>query len=206
MNPESRMEYMSKQLRILQEREQEAKLQKEVDELLEKEDLKTFKDVPDEIKQVFAYKSEPKCISASWDPPEDNNSKITEYTLYLSNFSVRNLSTPDFKIIGKDQKHSIYTKAGTCKECEFKLINLEPNSAYYVVVTATNSNGEGYKSKQPTMVRTLKAEQTQEMYVWGSNTFSEIGLTEDLVDKNKSVFHKTQKNAYLSKPVKHIEF
>jgi len=50
MNPESRMEYMSKQLRILQEREQEAKLQKEVDELLEKEDLKTFKDVPDEIK------------------------------------------------------------------------------------------------------------------------------------------------------------
>ena len=33
--------------------------------------------------------------------------------------------------------------------CQYTFIGLEPISAYYVIVTAVNDHGEGYKSKNP---------------------------------------------------------
>ena len=155
MDPESRMEYMSKQLKILQEREQEAKLQKAVAELLEKENLKTFKDVPDEIKQVFTIKTESNAIEVSWDPPEDNNCQITEYSVYLSQMVVKNIQNYKFEVVERESKLS-YAKVGSTKECFYRITELMADTGYYVVVTASNSNGEGYKTERPSFTRTLK--------------------------------------------------
>ena len=85
-------------------------------------------------------------------------------------------------------------------ETYFRMENLQPDSAYYLIVTAVNEHGEGYKTEVATMVRTLpiEAQKTRDLYVWGSNTNSEIGLTEALVADNKAVFTKTAKIAYLS--------
>ena len=33
--------------------------------------------------------------------------------------------------------------------CKYTFTDLQPNSAYFVVVTAVNDHGEGYKSKNP---------------------------------------------------------
>lgn len=61
--------------------------------------------------------------------------------------------------------------------------DLELGTCYYVVVTAVNDLGEGYKSV-PFMVRTLSQNLDKEagsLYVWGSNINSELGLSEDQV-------------------------
>jgi hypothetical protein len=39
-------------------------------------------------------------------------------------------------------------------DCSFKLTNLKDNSIYYIIVTATNEFGEGYKPEVPRMIRT----------------------------------------------------
>jgi alpha-tubulin suppressor-like RCC1 family protein len=61
----------------------------------------------------------------------------------------------------------------------FELKELAPGTCYYVVVTAENLYGEGYRA-QPTLVRTLAAADTDACtpYVWGSNASSEIGLSD----------------------------
>ena len=43
-----------------------------------------------------------------------------------------------------------------------------------------------------------------EVYVWGNNASSEIGLTDDLVAQNKVSYNKDK--GYLLKPVKHTNF
>ena len=63
-------------------------------------------------------------------------------------------------------------------------------------------------SEQPFFARTQpdSIKDTSEMFVWGSNSFSEIGLSEDIVTHNKDAYHKMSKKAYLSKPVKNTDF
>ena len=43
-----------------------------------------------------------------------------------------------------------------------------------------------------------------EVYVWGNNASSEIGLTDELVAQNKLSYNKDK--GYLFKPVKHTNF
>jgi hypothetical protein len=62
---------------------------------------------------------------------------------------------------------------------EFK--NLDRATCYYVMVTADNDLGEGYKA-QPLMIRTMSQDLDTEVYtpyVWGNNANSEIGLSDD---------------------------
>jgi len=59
------------------------------------------------------------------------------------------------------------------------LKELKANSVYYTMVTAINKFGEGYRAKEPSLVITQDQsfESPSKLYVWGSNTFSELGLT-----------------------------
>lgn len=76
------------------------------------------------------------------------------------------------------QKHE-YKLIGTTEKCEFTLSNLCGNTVYYVIVTASNIAGEGYKSDEPNHIRTQpdSINNTSRLYVWGSNDNSELGLT-----------------------------
>ena len=51
---------------------------------LKTETLKSFKDVPDEIKSINILKVTNNLAQIEWPVPESNNSEITHYNLYLS--------------------------------------------------------------------------------------------------------------------------
>jgi len=86
--------------------------------------------------------------------------------------------------------------------------NLVPNTVYYVLVTASNSKGEGYKNQKPSMIRTMPESfaNPSSLYVWGSNSHSEIGLSEDLVNANIKYYQKSKDKACLIKGIKHDNF
>jgi hypothetical protein len=92
--------------------------------------------------------------------------------------------------------------------CTFRIQDLNPSSAYYVQVKAENQYGEGYEAEKPTIILTQPAtfKSPCRLYVWGSNTNSEIGLTEELVEQNKQHYSKTEKQAILTKPLMHTNF
>jgi hypothetical protein len=183
--------------------------------------LKTFNDVPDEIKQVFVVKSWEDFIELSWDAPDCNNKDITEYTIYRSDKTIFDIGTPDMSIQKDDENSSNHncTKVATVKPEDkkggfYRLEGLQPSCAYYVLVTATNELGEGYKTETPQMVLTQvpNFSNAKNLYVWGSNRSSEIGLTEELVAKHKAfyvkkVYENADKNfAILTKTVEHTGF
>lgn len=47
---------------------------------------------------------------------------------------------------------------------------------------------------------------TSNLFVWGTNDNSELGLSEDLVESNKQFHHKTSKHIYMSSPIYHTQF
>ena len=63
--------------------------------------------------------------------------------------------------------------------------------------------GEGYHPKQLPMVLTQSDNFgiEKKLNVWGSNKFSELGLTQEHVNANNTNYLRTQNAAYLSKPV-----
>jgi hypothetical protein len=44
------------------------------------------------------------------------------------------------------------------------------------------------------------------MFVWGNNSNSELGLSNELVEDNRESYIKTKKKAYLNSPVYHYDF
>ena len=86
----------------------------------------------------------------------------------------------------------------------YTVINLEPNHSYYIKVRAENALGEGYVAKFPQIIMTLDSSmhKLKNLYVWGNNASSEIGLTDDIVEENKDSYIKCD----MMKPVKHPMF
>lgn len=68
--------------------------------------------------------------------------------------------------------------------------DLEPGTAYYVVVTAENKFGEGYKAV-PALFMTLEQEEPLTLYVWGNNVSSELGISDEQVFENISYYKKS---------------
>ncbi len=69
---------------------------------------------------------------------------------------------------------------------------MDLGTCYYAVVTAENKRGEGYKA-EPLMIRTLFEDLDAgagNLYVWGSNANSELGLTDDQVTENVAFYQK----------------
>lgn len=64
--------------------ELDAQRSKEYEERLKKESLKSFEDVPDDIKKVFVTKTGKDMAQICWEAPDCNNSKILSYNIYVS--------------------------------------------------------------------------------------------------------------------------
>ena len=134
----------------------------------------------------------------SWDAPSDNNSPIQKYNVYLSSKRIHiNEIRPEPQAHTKVEEE--LRKIGVITEKEdryFEFKNLDKGTCYYVVVTAVNELGEGYKAV-PTMLITLHLDintKSLSPYVWGSNVNSEIGLSDDIVLKNISYYKKYSMN------------
>jgi hypothetical protein len=72
------------QKRLNRELEKDARKMREFQNKLKKETIQTFKDVPDEINQIFVIYSHHDSINVKWDPPESNNLPILSYNIYIS--------------------------------------------------------------------------------------------------------------------------
>lgn len=94
-----------------------------------------------------------------WDEPCPNNSKIEAYSIYVN------------EILFESQ----------IAECYFEIHKLNFDTCYKIQIIAESDRGEGYKTKQPHIFKTLKFSEKCSVYVWGQNANSEIGLTNELV-------------------------
>ena len=81
---------------------------------------------------------------------------------------------------------------------------MRPDQCYRVMVVAESDRGLGYKPKLAQLFKTAKFTDLSKVYVWGNNENSEIGLTDQIVEENKSDYNK--KKARLFKPVCHPNF
>jgi Fibronectin type III domain len=132
-------------------------------------------------------------LVVEWDAPPCNNSPIKGYNVYLSKKTIKIGEINPSQDHQEKEGHQLVkvaTKdiADNVRYHEFR--ELELGTCYYVVVTAINELGEGYKAA-PFMVRTLSQNldtQAGSLYVWGSNTNSELGLSDDQVLKNISFY------------------
>ena len=109
-------------------------------EKLKYETKKSFKDVPDEVKNIRVMSASCNSIEIEWDAPADNNSKITSYAVYLC-----------------DKKYGS-EKQETGQDTWIILNGLIADSEFSINVTASNSNGEGYRSKVSSYARTQPAQ------------------------------------------------
>ena len=78
-----------------------------------------------------------------------------------------------------------------------------PNTCYYVYVTAENELGEGYKPENPQMLITspwiVKGKKSN-LYVWGSNHNSELGISDQQAKENSNDYVKhSMKKVVLNK-------
>ena len=83
-----------------------------------------------------------------WKKPDSNNSKIQKYNIYLSQKTINNIGTHKIKNESNSDIQNLHYKDST-EACLYTFTDLNPNSAYFAVVTAVNEHGEGYKSKTP---------------------------------------------------------
>lgn len=51
------------------------------------------------------------------------------------------------------------------------------------------------------MTQSAAYNQSSRLYVWGSNSNSELGLSDDLVEEHKDIYKKGKNEAYLAKPI-----
>ena len=131
--------------------------------------------MPDEVTDIFIEELGDSFCGVSWDAPCSNNYPIVQYNLYLSASAIRNVqvdgSLSQREVRGRKSLH--FRKIGETNPDQryFWIENLEANSANYLVITAVNKSGEGYKNKTPLMISTLKktVKSLGSLYVWGSN-------------------------------------
>jgi hypothetical protein len=135
-------------------------------------------------------------LVVEWDAPSDNNSPIIRYNVYLSSKKSRVNEIGDQPSPLATEKPEL-RKVGVIpvekKELFYEFLSLDLATCYYVVVTAENKHGEGYKA-EPLMVRTLHEDLDAgagNLYVWGSNANSELGLSDEQVSLNVTSYVKS---------------
>jgi hypothetical protein len=85
------------------------------------------------------------------------------------------------------------------------LSGLEPDTAYYIKVTAVNEHAEeGYHSNNPFFVKTMRSNinDCDSLYSWGYNARNETGLPDDLIDQHSLDYV----NGAMCKPVRNPMF
>ena len=146
-------------------------------------------------------------VVVEWDPPSDNNSAIIRYNVYLSSRRIRVNEICDQPTSTGKEKFELRKVAvipAEKKENFYEFLSLDLATCYYVVVTAESQHGEGYKA-EPLMVRTLAEDLDAgagNLYVWGNNANSELGLSDEHVMQNVSSYSKFA----MKKPIRQTAF
>ena len=165
-------------------KQREADQIKEYHEKLKTTTLATFEDKPDPIESIRVVKTADNFVVIEWDKPCENNVPITCYNIYMSDDSefqnVEIYDTIDPDVVPNAEEPSNDQRIVQT----YTVINLNPNHSYYIKVRAENALGEGYVAKFPQIIMTLDSSmhKPKNLYVWGNNTSSEIGLTDELVE------------------------
>ena len=175
-----------KSVQILGERRMHSKIEKS----LQKETKRSFKDVPDEIKTFGLIKCTSSMHVLSWKAPSSNGSTIVSYQIYSS-------------LQKSGQYEQIQVIDGNKLTADIPF-TADRDKIYYLI-TASSQIGEGYKSNTPLIVISKKSEDGMQLYVWGSNTASELGLAEQMVS-SETEYHQSEDKAYLSAPLLHPTF
>ena len=81
--------YKEQRERIRKEREENFKKRKQIEQQLAESSLKTFRDRPEEIKEIRCVHAQGDMLVIEWDAPGDNNCPIKGYTVYLSSKRVK---------------------------------------------------------------------------------------------------------------------
>ena len=132
MDEETKKGLIKEQKRIKKMVENDAKRIKEYQQKLKKESIKTFKDRPDQINQVFVIFSNRNSIKIKWNAPECNNCPIKLYNIYLSGNCNKNIGETDFKFQGINHAFTLIATYNDLEICEYLIENLDENSAYFV--------------------------------------------------------------------------
>lgn len=149
-------------------------------------------------------------VVVEWDPPSDNNSAIIRYNVYLSSRRIRVNEIGDqpttTTTTGKEkfELRKVAVIPAEKKENFYEFLSLDLATCYYVVVTAESQHGEGYKA-EPLMVRTLAEDLDAgagNLYVWGNNANSELGLSDEHVMQNVTSYSKFA----MKKPIRQTAF
>jgi hypothetical protein len=174
-------EMLKAELRRREELKREAYMLHEYRTKIKENTLQTFTDKPDPVNRITLVNSTPFSLAFEWQEPASNNSEITGYTVLLDGEKVAN-GEPD-----------------TYFECH----DLKVNTIYRVQVIAESAQGEGYKG-EPVLFKTSEFSQLSSLYVWGKNASSEIGLTDEMCEKNAQHYRKDKSIMY--SPVEHPNF
>jgi len=159
MNEEQKKAYREKRERIKKAKIEDFKRRDNFHKQLKEVKLETFRDRPDEVSSLRCVHVEGNLLVVEWDAPASNNSPIKGYNVYLSKKTIK------IGEINPNKNHQLEEKAVTdlvkvatkdiadnVRYHEFR--DLDLGTCYYVVVTAVNDLGEGYKAT-PLMIRTL---------------------------------------------------
>ncbi|CDW84777.1 regulator of chromosome condensation family protein [Stylonychia lemnae] len=210
LTEEEKQAYREKQERIKKEKEQEFKKLEEYHKQLKQTSLKTFKDRPDAIKEIRCVHTDSDLVAFEWDEPADNNSRILRYHIYVSDFTISkdHVYQQDFSQ-EIQRKNQTFKKLDTIPNVEnelfYTMTDLKPNTCYFVQVTAENELGEGYKQDQPELIMTapftVKGKKSN-LYVWGSNHNSELGISDEQAKVNAGDYVKHS----MKKAIKNKQF
>ena len=194
MSESERQAYKDKQERIKKEKMEEFKKVEEYHKQLKETSLKSFKDRPDQVKEVWCNWAESTKLGIEWKAPASNNSPIKEYHVYVSDWTVQaGISVEDFKNPEALPDKKTYTRAGSTTELEYTINGLKQSCGYRVFVTAENDLGEGYKLENAQLIMTLPFDleaQASSLYVWGNNRNAELGITDEQAVKAKDTYSK----------------
>ena len=161
MEEETRRMLLESKLKVDKEKRAAAKKVRDFREDIDNKQLETFEDRPDEIKLIFVCSSNQNSVVVSWDSPDDNNSPIESFNIYISDQEIKiKIENIGDNVVSKDEQMQkahemkLVENIKNNKTNSYVLKELKANSVYYVMVTALNKFGEGYRPKEPSLVIT----------------------------------------------------
>jgi hypothetical protein len=143
--------------------------------------LQTFQDRPDEVKVSNLLECTPNSFRFECKVPSGNGFPISQFNVYLKEWG-------EYDLYKSLTASDIFF--GPNKTFSFEVDGLQSDSVYSVMITACNSVGEGYKpTSGGQYVKTMREAMKKpcQAYVWGDNTWSQLGLPQDALDANKFV-------------------
>lgn len=97
----------------------------------------------------------------------------------------------------------IYDLVTISEDLTCDVYDLEPDTGYFIKINAENELGIGYE-EEPFFVRTMPAvfDKPCGLYVWGANTQSQLGLSDEQISANIKLYHKYR----MTQPLKNETF